>query len=122
MLDYGPQLLTLPAHANVRASAGEYTLELDVADFARSELTLEIVGSRLIARGTHRADAADRPFALEEQLEETLRLPDDAALDEVSAAFRHGTLAIHVPRVPLEPRRVEIAPTTCHVDPAAEPV
>ena len=47
-------------------------------------------------------------FRLQERLEETFRLPDDADPDLMKAFYAHGTLELHVPRREIEPRRVPI--------------
>jgi HSP20 family molecular chaperone IbpA len=112
----------LPAHANVRADAREYLIELNLCDFAESEVTVEAVGPTLTVRGDQLGTAADdgKPFRLHERLEESFRLPDDADLDEIKVFFKHGTLEIHAPRTRLDPRRLPIERPSCLVNPDAE--
>jgi HSP20 family molecular chaperone IbpA len=103
----GHQLL---AHANVREEAGEYLIELDVADFTESELTVEALGPRLTVRGDQLETVEDdgKAFRLHERLEETFRLPDDADANQTKVFYKHGTLEIHAPRTQLEPRQLPI--------------
>jgi HSP20 family molecular chaperone IbpA len=100
----------LPAHANVREDASEYVIELDVADFTADELTAETFGRRLTVRGEQVETAEDdgKAFRLQERLEESFRLPDDADLAGTTVRLDHGTLRIHAPRTPLEPRPLPI--------------
>jgi len=112
----------LPAHANVRESAGEYLIELDVADFSESELSVEALGPRLIVRGDQRETVEDdgKAFRLHECLEETFRLPDDADADQTKVFYKHGTLEIHAPRTHLKARRLPIEHPPYRVNPNAE--
>ena len=113
----------LPAHANVHEHRDEYVIELDVADFTESELTVETYGQRLTIRGEQVETAEDdgMPFRLRERLEETFRLPDDAAPVGTTVFYRHGTLEIHAPRVPLERRRLIFEHAPHLPNPDAEP-
>jgi HSP20 family molecular chaperone IbpA len=100
----------LPPHASVNEEQAEYLIRLDVSDFVLDELEVEVVGSRLVVRGEQLNDEdADKPFAVQERLEETMRLPDDADPTGIKAVYKHGTLEVHarrrkVPRhsVPIE--------------------
>jgi HSP20 family molecular chaperone IbpA len=114
---------TPPAHAIVLEEDGEYLIELDVADFDESELTVEALGRRLAIRGdqTGARDDAGEAFRLRERLEETFLLPEDALLDEIKVLFRHGTLEIHAPRAPLVPRRLPIEHASYAFNRNAEP-
>jgi HSP20 family molecular chaperone IbpA len=114
---------TRPAHANVREDNGEYLIELDLAGFSKSELTVEALGRRLTVRGDQLETAEDdgEPFRLHEHLEESFRLPDDAEPDQTTVFHKHGTLEIHVPRRRLESRRLPIEHPSYRVDPNAEP-
>jgi HSP20 family molecular chaperone IbpA len=99
----------LPPHASVSEEPAEYLIELDVSDFALGDLTVEVVGSRLVVRGEQLGDEdAGKPFALEERLEETMRLPDDVDPDRVTAIYKHGTLELHARRRKIPRRRVPI--------------
>lgn len=114
----------LPAHANVHEEAGRYVVELDVSDFAESELSVETLGPRVTVRGDQLETPEDdgMAFRLHERLEETFRLPDDADADRVRAVYKHGTLELHAPRTPLAPRRLPIEHPSYLVNPNAEPV
>jgi HSP20 family molecular chaperone IbpA len=100
----------LPAHANVRDDGHEYVVELDVSDFLESELAVDVLGLRVSVHGdqVREQDEETVAFRLQERLEESFRLPDDADPDRLKAFFAHGTLELHVPRRELEPRRVPI--------------
>jgi HSP20 family molecular chaperone IbpA len=113
----------LPPHAHVRDDATEYVIELDVSDFTERELTVQAIGPRLTIRADQRESPgnATEPFRLHERLEESFRLPDDADPAGVTAFFRHGTLEIHAPRVPLIVRLVPVQHPRARINPDAEP-
>jgi HSP20 family molecular chaperone IbpA len=115
----------LPPHARVRGTEDEYVVELDVADFTRAELTVETLGPAVTVRGEQIETEADagQPFRIRERLEETFRLPHDVELDTLEAIHRHGVLELHVRRLRLEPRRLQIRRSRASViNPDAEPV
>jgi HSP20 family molecular chaperone IbpA len=97
-------------HAHVREDRDAYVVTLDVSDFTESELAVEALGPTLTVRGAQEdiPDEVSTPFRVRERLEESFRLPDDARLDRIAVYYKHGTLEIHAPRVPLERRRLEI--------------
>jgi HSP20 family molecular chaperone IbpA len=112
----------LLARANVCERRAEYVIELDVADFAEQELAVEAVGSRITVRGDHvETNADEKVFRFRERLEETFRLPGDAAIDATKVFYRHGTLEIHAPRQRLDRRRLRIEKPAYHVNPDAKP-
>ncbi len=113
----------LPTHAHVREEPGTYVIALDVADFAESELSVEALGPQVTVRGDQLETIEDdgKAFRLHEQLRETFRLPDDAAVDQVKVLYRHGTLEIRAPRTPLEPRPLPIKHRSSLINPDAEP-
>ena len=100
----------LPAHANVSEDVLEYVIELDVSDFLESELVIDVLGPRVTLHGeqVHEQDDDTVAFRLQERVEETFRLPDDADPDLMKAFYTHGTLELHVPRREIERRRVPI--------------
>jgi len=105
--------LQLPPHAHLREGTAEYVVELDVSDFTERELTVDVIGRRVLVRGEQAAGAGEHvPFRIEEKLEETFRLPDDADPEHVTVSYRHGTLRIRAPRIELHARRVSIEPDT----------
>jgi HSP20 family molecular chaperone IbpA len=101
----------------VRESDGEYLIALDVYDFTEAELTVELVGRRLVVRGDQLETAEDdgKPFRLHERLEEFFRLPDDADADAIKVFYRHGTLELHVGRVTPVARPLTIERRSPHV-------
>jgi HSP20 family protein len=114
----------LPANANVREDDCEYVIELGVSDFLESELSVDVVGLRVLVRGeqVEEQDEETAPFRLRERLEETFRLPDDADPDLITALYAHGTLELHVPRTKLAPRQVPIEHRSPFAsNPGAEP-
>jgi HSP20 family molecular chaperone IbpA len=113
----------LPAHANVREDNREYLIELDVADFTESELSVEALGRRLTVRGDQLETGEDdgKAFRVHERLEESFLLPDDAVLEQVKVFFKHGTLEIHAPRARLEPRQLTIEHPSFRFNPDATP-
>lgn len=100
----------LPAHANVEEDAEEYVVRLDVSDFTEQELTVELSGRTIAVHGEQEETAEDRgaTLRLHETLHESFRLPDDADLDRIGVTFAHGELELRVPRLQVEPRRLEI--------------
>ena len=113
----------LPTHAHVREEPGAYVIALDVADFAESELSVEALGPQVTVRGDQLETIEDdgKAFRLHEQLRETFRLPDDAAVDQVKVLYKHGTLEIQAPRTRIEPRRLPIKHRSSLINPDAEP-
>ena len=113
----------LPPHARVEGTEREYVIELDVADFAESELSVGTLGPLVTVLGDQLASSHDErlPFRLHERLEESFRLPDDAVADEMKAFFEHGTLELHVPRKALSPRAVPVRTRGLLVNPDATP-
>ena len=100
----------LPPHASVNEEPEEYLIGLDVSDFALGELTVEVVGTRLVVRGDQlENEDVDKPFAIHERLEEWIRLPDDVDPNGVSAVYRDGTLELHARRrkIPRHPVPIE---------------
>ena len=99
----------LPPNASVNVEPGEYVVALDVSDFALGELVVEVVGSRLVVRAEQlEDDGPDTPFTLQERLEESMRLPDDADPGGIKAVYRHGTLELHARRRKVPRRSVRI--------------
>jgi HSP20 family molecular chaperone IbpA len=100
-----------PCQATVREQPAEYLVEFDVSGFAQDELTLEATGRQITVRGDHpEPDEGGAELRLHEPqpLEESLRLPDDADPERISAVYDHGALEIHVRRRPFRSRSVPI--------------
>lgn len=100
----------LPRDARVREQELEYSIELDVAEFTESELAVEALGPLLTVRG-EQGDTSDdegKPFRIQERLEASFRLPDDADLEQIGITYKHGVLDIRVGRTPLLPRTLRI--------------
>jgi HSP20 family molecular chaperone IbpA len=100
----------LPPHARARELETEYVIELDVADFAESELHVEATGPIVTIRGDQPESGEDAltAFCMHERLEESFRLPNDADLDGIAVAYCHGVLKLRVPRVALVKRRLTL--------------
>lgn len=112
----------LPARAKLLGDSHEYLIELDVPEFAESELSVEAVGPTLTVRGNQLETPGDAgtAFHLHERLEESFRLPDDADLDQIKVCYGHRALEIRVPRKQLEPRRLPIEHPSYLFNPNAE--
>lgn len=89
---------TLPRHTNLIEDPMTYLIELDVSDFARSDLAVTVHGRFLTIVGEHTTATNERPFSVHERLEESFSLPDDVLRDQVEAIFKRGTLEIRAPR------------------------
>lgn len=100
----------LPPHPHVRADSTEYVVELDVSDFTEEELAVEVLGLHVTVRADQREADGDeaKAFHLHERLEESFRLPDDAAAEDLLAFYAHGTLELHVPRRRLVPHVIAV--------------
>lgn len=111
----------LPPHARLQEDPDEYLVELDVSDFTESELTLTVLGRLVTVRGNQLETKEDEglAFRLHERLEESFRVPDDAAIDRLAAFYQHGTLELHAPRRPLVPHTVAIEHKFSLVNPDA---
>jgi HSP20 family molecular chaperone IbpA len=91
------QVHTYPPHGKVVEEADEYVVELDVAEFSKDELDVNVDGDVVTITGDqHRLDR--NRLALSERLEECFRLPGDACGDELRTEFGSGTIEIHIPR------------------------
>jgi HSP20 family molecular chaperone IbpA len=88
----------LPPHANLTGDSTKYVIELDLSDFAQTELDVTLHGRFLTVVGEHETPTNDRPFSVHERLEETFSLPEDVLGEGVEAIFERGTLEIRVPR------------------------
>lgn len=115
----------LPQNAHLLESDLQYVIQLDVSDFTRSELAVEVLGPQLTVRGDQLEAPGDetQPFCLHERFERSFRLPDDADRDGIQAFDKHGALEIRVPRLRLEPQAIPIERRRVGlVQPDAEPV
>jgi HSP20 family protein len=93
-----------PPQANVVETVDHYVVELDVSDFARDELRVEIDGDKVTIVGDQpeELDGDEPVFRLHERLEETFRVPEDCVPDGITALFEHGTLELSVPKRTLD--------------------
>jgi HSP20 family protein len=114
---------TPPPNARVEGDEREYVIELDVAAFTESELSVGTLGPVVTVLGDQLVNKEDErlPFRLHERLEESFRLPDDAVVDRIEAFYEHGLLELHVPRRALAPHAVQIEQRTSLVNPDATP-
>jgi HSP20 family molecular chaperone IbpA len=111
----------LPVGATLEEHAHEYVVRLDVSEFAPDEVSVEALGPRLTVRGTQLGSAEDlqRPFRLQERLEESFVLPDDADPAGTRVFYKHGRLEIRTPRTELEPRQLPVERPPLRIDPDA---
>jgi len=95
----GPQR-PLPPHACVSEGPAEYVIELDVSEFAPSELAVDVIGSHVVVTAEQSEPDEDggKPFALNQRIEKSLLLPEDADPDHVRAVYRAGALELHARR------------------------
>src|SRR5436305_7913767 len=89
-----------PLNARLEAREAQYSIELDVAAFARSELSVEVLGAEVTVHGEQHETAEEdgRPFRLRERFDESFRLPDDALADGIVVFYGRGSLELRVPR------------------------
>jgi HSP20 family protein len=94
-----PQALS--PSVTVNETETEYLVVLDVSDFTREELTVELDGDEVTVVGEQRVSAEDAevPFRLHERLEESFRLPEDADSEWVAALYEHGMLELRAPKL-----------------------
>ena len=91
--------VSLPPHAHLTEETTEYVITLDVSDFTEREVSVDVIARRVVVRGEQtRVAEKELPFAIDEHLEESFLLPDDAEPSQVTASYSHGTLCIRVPR------------------------
>jgi HSP20 family molecular chaperone IbpA len=89
---------SLPPRASLVEEPTRYVLELDVSDFAETELDVRLHGRFLTVVGEHETATNEQPFSMYERLEETFSLPEDVLGEELEAVFDRGTLEIRAPR------------------------
>ena len=65
-------------------------------------------------------DDDGKAFRLQEHLEETFRLPDDADAEQTKVFYKHGTLEIHAPRARLDAAPLPIEHPSYLINPNAE--
>lgn len=103
-----PNLVVSPAFApaaDVYETADELVFELEVPGFEESELGIEVSDHTLVVKGERRtvADKTDKEVRLHERLESRFErsflLPAEADGEHVKAAYAHGLLTLHVPKL-----------------------
>ena len=102
----------LPPHAHLSEETTEYVITLDVSDFTEREVSVDVIARRVVVRGDQTGIAGkELPFAIDEHLEESFLLPDDAEPSQVTASYSHGTLRIRVPRRDADHRHLLVNPS-----------
>jgi HSP20 family molecular chaperone IbpA len=86
-----------PPHGKVTEAADEYIIELDVPEFTEDELDVCVDGD-LVTVVADQELSRGETLQLSEKIEESFRVPDDACIADMEAAFRDGTLELHIPR------------------------
>jgi HSP20 family protein len=109
-------------HTHVRESSAEYVVEVAVPDFTEAELSIGVCGRQVTIRGEQAETTEDdgQAFRVRERLEESFRLPDDAAVDLITVFYERETLELHVPREKPQPRPLPIEHRSCLVNTKAE--
>lgn len=112
--DFGVAPAPLPA-ADLYETEKELVVELDVPGFQEKELALEVSDHTLTIKGERREEkkGKEKTFyvheRLEKQFERTFKLPPEADLEHVEAAFKTGVLEVHVPKIEqAQARKIEI--------------
>lgn len=85
-----------PMHPHIVESGTEWAVELDVADFTPSELTVEADHGMLTVLGDRPAIG---PFELREHLDAAMRPPPGVDTDRATAWYRAGSLEIRIPKL-----------------------
>jgi HSP20 family molecular chaperone IbpA len=85
-----------PTHPHIADCGTEWVVELNVADFTPSELTVEADHVMLTVVGDRPAIG---PFELHEHLDEAMRVPPGVDADRATACYRAGFLEIHIPKL-----------------------
>jgi HSP20 family molecular chaperone IbpA len=95
----------------LRKEAAEYIVELDVSEFAQTEIRVEATGHEVKVQCVHERDKGSfLPLSVHERLEESFHLPDDADIDRLRAVYRDGTLVLSTRRRQLTRRIVAVEP------------
>lgn len=99
---------------NVFRSGEDFVLVMELAGVKKDDLNIEVKGDTVRVRGKKTVEA-DENFSVhrreraEGQFDRTLTLPAKIEADNVKAEYRHGILAVHLPRAESEkPRSVAI--------------
>lgn len=92
-------------HPHIADCGTEWLVELNVADFTQSELTVEADHGMLTVVGDRPAIG---PFELHEHLDEAMRLPPGVDTDRAIARYRGGLLEIHIPKLDAPRRAIPI--------------
>ena len=92
-------------HPHIADCGTEWVVELNVADFTPSELTVEADHGMLTVVGDRPAIG---PFELHEHLDEAMRLPPAVDPARATARYRSGSLEIHIPKLNAPRRAIPI--------------
>jgi HSP20 family protein len=94
----------------------EVLVRAEVPGVEKKDLQVELSGEMLTIRGERRREEKEEKgnyFHSEiahGTFSRTLRLPQEVALDKVTAEFRDGLLEVHLPKnAPTEHRKIEVA-------------
>ena len=91
--------------ADVYDAGEELVIELEVPGYAESELSLELRDHSLTVKGSREEvkEEEKRSFRLHERLEReferTFALPTAVNVEQVTATFDKGVLAVHAPKL-----------------------
>lgn len=98
--------------ADVRETDKEYVIDLEVAGYPESSLSLNIDKKVLTIKGDE-VKAAEGEYIAREILtpsfERSFALPDGVDEEKIGANYANGVLTVTIPKTPkAEPRRIEV--------------
>lgn len=102
----GDDNLMLMPSVDIHQGDKAYRISVEVPGVEKSDLKLEVDGHQLVVSGekfqqSSDGDEGDKAHRVERrygQFRRALSLPDDALVEDISAHFRNGVLAVTVPR------------------------
>lgn len=90
---------------DVAGDANKYEIKLDLPGLTENDISVEVRGDTLVVKGEKQEsveDNKDKKFYRVERrygsFQRTLSLPDDAAVDDISATLKNGVLTLEIPR------------------------
>jgi Molecular chaperone (small heat shock protein) len=92
-------------NVDVAGDANKYEIKLDLPGLSENDISVEVRGDTLVVKGEKQEsleDNKDKKFYRVERrygsFQRTLSLPDDAAVDDISATLKNGVLTLEIPR------------------------
>jgi len=95
----------LRPNVDVAGDANKYEIKLDLPGLTEKDINIEVRGDTLVVKGEKQEsveDNKDKKFYRVERrygsFQRTLSLPNDAAVDDISATLKNGVLTLEIPR------------------------